>query len=698
MPRPMAVPQKTLIVALTMMIILAAAAALVLTGGTPVGAEAQTAPTHAQPEGCLPTISPSPSSPPGRLALFDVYWDADDGALVNNPCPPTVTITREAEMDEDNEPTGRYIDTYTRAQSTVDIDSTIIHVPNKYKHTLSLTSTTEQAAYPFMFLDKLDANGQPYPPNTADNAKDGVADTLLSDEIWVLPDCKPGTTTAADDLCLIFSAALLNPSEWTVSEQGSNQGPVVYHFEHESDKYVGEHAGAPAHALVFYPTGSVPTGEEQVTWSTDNPDTKALEVTPGAYEHRNWGFTERGTHVFTVHAKGHPSDHETYGRTVTSVAHQYIFHVGLLAELTVDVSADDQTPDVGDTVTLTVSAQNDGPSIGNDTKVTMELPQGLTYVSSTTVTGSYDSATSIWSLGNMAAPDNMTGPTTATLTITATVADGTRGKPLEVTATIGATEVIDGHTVDELDPHAVHHSASVVITPTAVANAPAELYLELSVPENSDAETEIGDVIKVRGVDTGDENTLTYTLYNPTDHGSTIFTTMEATGGVQIVVAPGGVLDFEHGDTVYDYDLQVSDGKDEYGNEDPSIDSSIPVQINITDVRFERFNVTLEVSDTEPTVGDSSVIFTITLANHSDADLAELTWKWTESHYNPDRGGPAHVYEETGTGNPGSTRSPYVMPTTDDSVTYTLSFWRQVDGQEQELARSNGVTVNWQER
>ena len=76
-----------------------------------------------------------------------------------------------------------------------------------------------------------------------------------------------------------------------------------------------------------------------------------------------------------------------------------------------------------------------------------------------------------------------------------------------------------------------------------------------------------------------------------------------------------------------------------------------------------------------------------------------MTWKWNESHYNPDRGDDnTHVYEETGTGDPGSTRSPYVMPTTDDAVTYTLSFWHTDDsGQERRIARSNEVTVDWQE-
>ena len=98
--------------------------------------------------------------------------------------------------------------------------------------------------------------------------------------------------------------------------------------------------------------------------------------------------------------------------------------------------------------------------------MTVELPSGLINPSGSTTDGSYDSATGVWSLGNMAAPADVDTPTTATLTITATVDDGTRGRPLEVTATIGASETIDGTTVDELDPHAIHHSASETITPS----------------------------------------------------------------------------------------------------------------------------------------------------------------------------------------------------------------------------------------
>ena len=591
MPRPMVVPQKTLIIALTMMIILAVAAALVFTGGTPVGAEAQTAPTNAQPEGCADNIAPVVSS--GRLALFDVYWDADNGALINNLCPPTVTH-HPAEYDDRGDPISEARD--DRAQSTVNIDSTIIHIPNKYKHTLSLTSTTEQAAYPFMYLDEKDANGQPY---STGSTKDGVVDTLVSDEIWVLPDCKPGTTTAADDLCLIFSAALLNPSEWTDGEELGNQGPVVYHFEHESDRYVGEHAGEPAHALVFYPTGSVPTGEEQVTWRTDDPDTNALEVTPGTYEYRSWGFTERGTHLFTVHAKGHPDDHDTYGRTVTSVAHKYIFHVGLLAELTVDVSADDVTPDVGDTVTLTVTAKNEGPSAGNDTKVTMELPAGLTYVSSQPDAGtSYDSGTGVWSLDNMAAPANKDNPTTATLTITATVDDNARGKPLEVTATISASETIDGTTVDELDPHAVHHSDSETITPNAEPNTAPEWYENLSVEENSTAGTAVGGVVLVRDPDATD--TLTATL---SGEGSEAFSVIVASGGYQIAVAAGASLDYEV-TPLYDLTLGISDGKDEFGNSDGTVDQTIPLRIEIEDVN-DPPRAVLTIDNVNPGVNDT---------------------------------------------------------------------------------------------
>ncbi|CAA9199694.1 hypothetical protein FLA105534_02720 [Flavobacterium bizetiae] len=66
-------------------------------------------------------------------------------------------------------------------------------------------------------------------------------------------------------------------------------------------------------------------------------------------------------------------------------------------------------------VIFTVTAKNHGPNEDRNVTVTDALPSGYTLVTKTESTGTYDSGTGIWNIGNMAVN------ATATLTITATV-------------------------------------------------------------------------------------------------------------------------------------------------------------------------------------------------------------------------------------------------------------------------------------
>ena len=69
----------------------------------------------------------------------------------------------------------------------------------------------------------------------------------------------------------------------------------------------------------------------------------------------------------------------------------------------------------GDTVVFTVTVRNDGPNDATGIEVGDQFPDGYTFVSATTSQGSYDDATGIWDVGDIAAYD------LATLEITATV-------------------------------------------------------------------------------------------------------------------------------------------------------------------------------------------------------------------------------------------------------------------------------------
>ena len=215
----------------------------------------------------------------------------------------------------------------------------------------------------------------------------------------------------------------------------------------------------------------------------------------------------------------------------------------------------------------------------------------------------------------------------------------------------------------------------------------------MDVPENSAADTPVGQPIPVRGVDLGD--TIIAGLAGP---GSDLFTASVANGAVQVAVATGANLDFEWGgETVYDLILQVNDGKDHAGNADTSVDSSIPVQVNVTDDRTEPFAVRLSVSNTQPTVGDNSVVFTLTLDNESTVPIEDMTWTWNERHES-ELGG-YETEEVSGTGDPGTTISPHTVPTEAGSRQYWIYFGHTDDsGTFQRLAESNEVDVNWHGR
>jgi uncharacterized repeat protein (TIGR01451 family) len=86
---------------------------------------------------------------------------------------------------------------------------------------------------------------------------------------------------------------------------------------------------------------------------------------------------------------------------------EYLIPVGIAfpeapVDLALDMSVNNASPAVGDTVTFTVEIENVGPGIGFDIKVINDpLPAGLTFISATPSWGSYDHATGYWNIPKM---------------------------------------------------------------------------------------------------------------------------------------------------------------------------------------------------------------------------------------------------------------------------------------------------------
>ena len=567
-----------------------------------------------------------------------------------------------------------------RAGSRVNLDSTVIHVSESYKKTLDGTvGSDDRTNYAFLHQDWDSDGNNEFPA-----------------EYWELPYCKPGYSSDQSGLCIAFSAALLNPDDWGPKPDDPD-GDVSMQYEFESIREPGIEAEDRGSVFVYYPHAETPDGVSQETWSSDSTNESALPVKPGEYEYRHWGFTKPGTYRLQVHFKAHPSAtlqaHVGNSEldTVTSVVRHYTFHVGLLADQSVSLTADKAVLSPGDTVTYTVTAKNAGPNKAENAQVLVELPKGLTFGTAATPTGTaFADATApdwwtlpegailkSWNLGDLAAPGQGGSAVTQTMTFTATVDEGTRGHKLETKARIFATETIGGSTVRELDPDTSDNAASVTVTPGAVTNHTPFFYVERSIAENSAPGTNVGAIIPVNEADSSD--TLTYSL---TGAGSTLFSAVSAAGGAQIQVAPGVSVNYEDAPR-YDLVLGVSDGLDSYGNADASVDGSIGLRVNVTDVAEETLAVTFSANPASQTAGQW-ITLTAYVTN-SPVATSQLGYNYSEYDENGNHistassdGPSALVYSGAA-----ATRQ-YDM-----SVYYADSFGSQVE------TTSEKVTVTW---
>ncbi len=85
------------------------------------------------------------------------------------------------------------------------------------------------------------------------------------------------------------------------------------------------------------------------------------------------------------------------------------------SDLSLTKSVDNPTPNNGDNINFTLTLTNNGPADASGVQVTDILPNGLDFISYSTSSGSYNSNTGIWTVGNI------NGGSTATLIITVKV-------------------------------------------------------------------------------------------------------------------------------------------------------------------------------------------------------------------------------------------------------------------------------------
>ena len=248
----------------------------------------------------------------------------------------------------------------------------------------------------------------------------------------------PDGTPPEGGLCISFSAALLNDTDW--------DGDIVYHVDHVHQTDIDKQD---ARYVLAY-DGS--TASRQLQWNSSDLDAGTMPVPAGGYDRPVWFFTDRGTYEFQVHIQGSPDTTLeapiSEDDSVTSDVREYVIHVGAEADLSVGVEAvpdsdgDDNSDgnlDPGEDVTITITASNAGPETAPTTKVAVGLPEGLTYSSHVPATDGFTESKGIWTWD----AGRLASDASKTLTITAEVGSNTHGQTLTAEATISATETVE---------------------------------------------------------------------------------------------------------------------------------------------------------------------------------------------------------------------------------------------------------------
>ncbi|MBO9664651.1 CARDB domain-containing protein [Dokdonella sp.] len=279
-----------------------------------------------------------------------------------------------------------------------------------------------------------------------------------------------------------------------------------------------------------------------------------------------------------------------------------------VADIALLKTVDNAAPNVGEQVTFTITATNHGPNDATGVAITDGLPFGLSLVSATPSVGTFDPASGLWTIGNLANGASQT----LTLTVSVDVAGA-----LTNHAVVSAS--------DQPDPDTSNNSAAAAVN--------AEPSADIGVLKTVD------DTVPNVGSD------VTYTL-TATNHGPSDATGVEITdhlpAGVSFVSAAPSQGSYDGASGVWVVGA-LADGASATLTITVHVDQAGSISNTATVTHEDQFDpnptnnssgttingqsadlaVTKTVDDAAPTVGDD-VVFTITIHNNGPSDATSV--------------------------------------------------------------------------
>ena len=290
------------------------------------------------------------------------------------------------------------------------------------------------------------------------------------------------------------------------------------------------------------------------------------------------------------------------------------------ADLEVDKSVSNATPNVGDTITFTVTVSNLGPDSANNVEITDYFPMaGLQLLSAVPSQGSFNTANGVWTVGTV----DVGAGGVQTLVISARVL-----APARNTIPPARTNVATVTKADEYDPNPGNNTGTSTETP---------LYADLGVKKiTSNVQPNVGDTVTytvslfnlgtavATNVEVTDALPANVSFESATPAAGTRFQET-ATGGVWSVpsIAPGQTLlltlTVKAVNTSVAFNTATITHSDVWDPNDRNNSARTP-----TDPQEADLIIAKTVDETAPNVNDN-VTFTITLENLGPSTARSVT-------------------------------------------------------------------------